>query len=220
MQFVHGQLIVILAPFMDYEIYASVKQFDKDTLVLETKTSTDLPVSKDILCIAVEDNNMFEFYSQIDIKEDNLIFIKKPQTNQLNVIEKRNFNRIDCNIGYIASPISINNKSILNSDKKFTGTIRNISGGGILAETSLNLPAGMVFSFKLKLNFFIDCKVKVIRTIATDDGIYHSGCQFIDMDLESIKAISLFGFKEQLKKKQKDLNNSKMTKGGKGKNHE
>lgn len=215
MQFVQGQLIIILAPFIDYEIYANVKQFDKDTLVLETKTVTDIPVNKDILCIAVEDENVFEFYSQIDVKEENLIFIKRPLVDELNITEKRNFNRIDCNISFIASPISINNKSILNSGKKFTGYISNISGGGVLVESSLNLPIGMVFGFKLKLNFFIECKVRVIRTIATEDGIYHSGCQFVDMDLESVKAISLFGFKEQLKKKRKGLNSIKFAKGGK-----
>lgn len=215
MEFVQGQLIIILAPFMDYEIYANVKQQDEDTLVLETKTSTDIPVNKDILCIAVEDDNMYEFYSQVDVKEDNLIFIRKPHVDQFNVIEKRNFNRIDCNIGFIAAPVSINNKTILNSDKKFTGNIRNISGGGILTETKLNLPVGMVFSFKLKLNFFINCKVKVIRTIPSANGEYHSGCQFIDMDLDGVKAISLYAFKEQLKKKLKELNNLKTTKGGK-----
>lgn len=220
MQFVQGQLIIILVPFIDYELYANVKQYDENTIVLETKTITDLPVNKDILCIAVEDNNMFEFYSQVEVKEDNLIFVRKPLVDQLNVIEKRNFNRIGCNIGFIASPISINNKAILNSEKKFTGTICNISGGGILAETSLNLPVGMVFSFKLKLNFFIDCKVRVIRTIASEAGIFSSGCQFMDMDLDSIKAISFFAFKEQLKQKRKELNDLKLNKGGKSKSDE
>lgn len=212
MQFVHGQLIIILTPFMGYEIYSNVLQFDSNTLVLETKTSTDIPVNSDILCIAIGDNSMFEFYSQVEVKDKNLLFVKRPVDNQLSVIEKRSFNRIDCRISFLAMPISINHISILNSDKKFSGTILNISGGGILAETKLNLPVDMVFSFKLKMNFFIDCKVKVIRTVkASEDDVYQSGCQFIDMDLESIKAISLYAFKEQLNKKREDLNMIKMT---------
>lgn len=216
MQFIQRQLVIILAPFIDYEIYAMVKHFDDNTVVLEIKTDKDVPMNKEVLCIAVNGDSMFEFYTQINARNENLLFIKKPQKDQLNVIEKRSFNRVNCDIGFVASPISIGNKTILNSNKQFTGTILNISGGGVLTKTNLNLPVGMVFSFKLKLNTFIDCKVMVNRTIASSEPYtFHSGCQFIAMDLESVKEISLYTFKEQLKHKRKDLNNITMLQGGK-----
>ncbi|MGB7605486.1 MAG: PilZ domain-containing protein [Lutisporaceae bacterium] len=221
MQFIQGLLIIILVPFIDYETYSTVKHFDDNSIVLEVKTNKDLPINKEVLCIAVNGDSMFEFYTQINARNENLLFIKRPQLDQLNLIEKRNFNRINCNIGFVASPVSISSKTIYNSDKKFTGLILNISGGGVLTETSLNLPVGMVFNFKLKLNAFVGCKVMVNRTISSpESNIFHSGCQFIDMDIESVKEISLYTFKEQLKQKRKDLNNIKMSQGGKSKNDE
>ncbi len=214
MQFIQGQLIIILAPFIDYETYAMVKHFDDNTVVLEVKTNKEVPINKEVLCIAVNDDSMFEFYTQISFRNEDMIFIKRPQQDQLSVIEKRNFSRINSNIGFVASPLSISNKTMINSDKKFTGLILNISGGGILTETNLNLPVSMVFGFKLKLNAFIDCKVMVKRTIASpESNTFRSGCQFIDMDIESVKEISLYTFKEQLKQKRKDLNNIRMTQG-------
>lgn len=221
MQFIQGQLIIILVPFIDYETYATVKHFDDNSIVLEVKTNKDLPINKEVLCIAVNGDSMFEFYTQINARNENLIFIKRPQLDQLNLIEKRNFNRINCNIGFVASPVSISSKTIYNSDKNFTGLILNISGGGVLTETNLNLPVGMVLNFKLKLNAFVDCKVIVNRTISSPkSNTFHSGCQFTDMDIESVKEISLYTFKEKLKQKRKDLNNIKMSQGGKSKNDE
>lgn len=221
MQFVQGQLIIILVPFLEYEIYSTVRHSDDNTVVLEIRTNKDVPLNKEILCIAVNGDNMFEFYTQIDVRNENLLFIKKPQQDQLNIIEKRNFNRVNCNIGFVASPVSINSMGMHNSDKKFTGLILNISGGGVLTETNLNLPVGMVFSFKLKLNVFIDCKVMVNRTISSaGSNTFHSGCQFIDMDIENVKEISLYTFKEQLKQKRKELDNIKISQGGKSKSNE
>jgi hypothetical protein len=158
---------------------------------------------------------MFEFYTQIIARKDNNIFVKLPANNEYNTLEKRKFNRVDCTIGFVATPTLINNVVLRNSDKKFSGIIKNISGGGVMVETNLNLPIGMVFTFKLKLNFFVECKAKVIRTIALDKDTYESGCQFVDCSIESTKTISLYAFKEKIKQKIKELNQSKLHIGGK-----
>lgn len=211
MKFIQGQLITILAPFMDYEVYANVSQINDDSILLEMKTNTDIPFNKDILCIVVEEDNIFEFYTQVITKERNSILVRKPEVNEYSVIEKRKFNRVDCNIGFVATPISINNIPIPNSDKKFTGMIKNISAGGVLVESNLKLPEEMVFAFKLKLNFFLDCKARIIRTLPVEnDTIYQSGCQFVDNNIDNIKTISFYAFKEKLAEKRKELNLNKL----------
>ncbi|HYE11595.1 MAG TPA: PilZ domain-containing protein [Patescibacteria group bacterium] len=209
MNLVKGQLLIILAPFIDYEIYANINQLSDEGIMLELKADMEVPIDKEILCIVVDEANMFEFYTKVTAKNEKFIFIKQPKDSEFNAIEKRKFNRVDCNIGFVATPVSINNISIHNSDKKFTGVIKNISGGGVLIESNLNLPVNMTFNFKLKLNFFLDCKAKVVRTDATDKTIYHSGCQFIESTLDTIKNISLYCFKEKLRQKRKELNNRK-----------
>lgn len=210
-----GQLVIILAPFMDYEIYAKVAQVSEDSATIEMKTDSEIPFDREILCMAVEDENIFEFYTQAIAKDNNLVFIKLPERNGYTEIEKRKFSRVDCNIGFVATPVSINNIPIPNSDKRFNGIIRNISGGGVLIETNLNLPVGMVFSFKLKLNFFMDCKAAIVRTLPAENGVYHSGCQFVENNIDNIKTISMYAFREKLKQKRQELNQRKITKGGK-----
>lgn len=216
MDLVNGQLIIILAPFMDYEIYANVKQITDENIILEMKADMEVPVEKEILCIVVDNENIFEFYTQIVGKNGNFILIKKPEFDACSVIEKRKFNRVDCHIGFVATPISINNIPLVKSDKKFTGVIKNISGGGVMIESNLNLPVDMDIAFKLKLNFFIDCTARIVRTEAVGKDYYHSGCQFIDNSIENIKIIALYTFKEKLKQKRKELNQRKSI-GGKDK---
>jgi hypothetical protein len=210
MDLIQGQLIIILAPFMDYEIYANVKRIMDDNILLEMKADTKVPLDKEILCIAVDDESVFEFYTKIIERNGNNLSIKRPKIHDYSAIEKRKFNRIDCYIGFVATPVSINNIPIQNKDKKFTGIIKNISGGGAMIETNLNLPTDMKFVFKLKLNFFIDCKAIIVRTEAAGKDIYHSGCQFVDNSLEDIKNISLYAFKEKLRQKRKELNKRKL----------
>jgi hypothetical protein len=212
MKLIPGQLVIILAPYMDYEIYSSLRQFDDNSLVLEMKSSNEVPFNKDILCIVIDDANIFEFYTQVIAKDGNLLFVKRPELGEFSAIEKRKFNRVDYSIGFVASPIAIGNVPLANSDKKFTGMIKNISGGGVMIETDLKLPPEMTFAFKLKLNFFLDCKARVIRTIATEKNTYQCGCEFVDNSLENIKSISLFAFKEKLRMKRKELN--QRTEGG------
>lgn len=210
-----GQLIVILAPFMDYEIYANVREIKQDSIIIVLKSSVEIPSDRELLCLAVDNDNMFEFYTQVMARDGNLVYVKKPENRELNVIEKRKFNRVDCRIGFMGSPVSISNIPLPNTDKKFVGTILNISGGGVLIETNLNLPVDMVFHFKLKLNFFLDCKAKVIRTSAMDKTYFQSGCQFLESDLETVKTISMYAFREKLKFMRKELNQSKLKYGGK-----
>ncbi|MDF2841290.1 MAG: PilZ domain [Clostridia bacterium] len=214
MNFDNGQLVIILAPFMDYEIYATVKQIMNENIILEMKADMEVPIGKEFLCIVVDNESVFEFYTQIDGRNGNYIFIKKPAVGGYSAIEKRKFTRVDCYIGFIATPTSINNIAINSKDKKFTGIIRNISGGGVMIESNLNLPKEMNFEFKLKLNFFMDCKAKIIRTEEIGKDIYHSGCEFIDNSIENIKNISLYTFKEKLKQKRRELN-QRIPKGGK-----
>lgn len=205
MNFAEGQLMIILAPYIDFEIYATVERFDKDVMILEMKSTVDVPYNTDILCIVIEPESMFEFYTQVITRKGNRIYAKLPDLNEYSPLEKRRFNRADCNISFVATPVSISNVSLKDRDRKFMGVIKNISGGGVKIETNLNLPIGLVFSFKLKLDFFLDCRAEVVRTTAIDNDTFESGCKFVQCSLEDIKAIALYAFKESLNLRRKDL---------------
>lgn len=206
MDFKQGQFVVILSAYTDVEIYGNIKYVASDSLTMTIKTSGLLKEGWDILCIIIDNTDIFEFYSRVKFLEGNTIIVEKPIQDGLNLIEKRKFNRVDCEIGFVARPMLINNISVEKSGKTFLGKIKNISAGGILAETNLCLPRGTVFSFKLKANYFIDCIARVRRVNEVyDEKKYEMGCEFINMSVEDIKAISFFTFKERLKKRRKEL---------------
>ncbi len=206
MEFRNGQFLVILSPFTDSEAYGYINSITEDSLILSVNPAGFLRNGWEILCIFLENDDIYEFYSEITYLEGNEIIIKKPIENKLNTIEKRRFARVDCEIGFVARPVTINNVSVGKLGKTFLGTIKNISAGGVLAETNLCLPVDSVFSFKLKTNYFIDCTAKVLRVNELpSEKKFQMGCKFVNMRIEDFKAISTFTFKEQLKKKRKQF---------------
>ncbi|MFZ5353441.1 MAG: PilZ domain-containing protein [Bacillota bacterium] len=207
MNYFVGQLIIVLAPYMEQELYTSIKAIKEDKLVLTVKSANILSLGKEILCIAINGTDIFEFYSKVEEIYDNTVSISRPNNSGVSFQEKRRFNRMDCKIGFVGRPLMINDVLMTSSDKQFSGTVLNVSAGGVLIETSLKLPEFMVFKFKLKLNYFLDCTAIVKRTVPSSTaGLFESGCEFMEMPLEDIKTISLFVFREQLKMIRKELN--------------
>lgn len=206
MNFRLDQLIIVLSPFTEVEVYGNIKFQSARSLTLAVKTAGLLKEGWDILCVVVDDGDIYEFYSRVEFIEGSNVMIEKPVQSGVVSVEKRRFNRVDCDIGFVARLMRINNVSVQKYGKTFVGTIKNISAGGILAETNLCLPVDLVFSFKLKINYFIDCTARITRVSEVpNEKKYLIGCEFIDMSLEDIKSISMFVFKEQLKKKRQEL---------------
>lgn len=206
MEFKLGQLVVILSAFTEVEVYGNIKLITDRTLTLTVKTTGLLKEGWDILCLVIDNMDMYEFYSKVEFLDGTSVLIERPIEKGLSEIEKRRFNRADCEIGFVGRPMIINNVSVAKSGKTFTGVIKNISAGGVLAETNLCLPKDTVFGFKLKTNYFIECIARVRRVSEVPNAkMYEMGCEFINLSEENTKIISMFTFKEQLKKKQKEL---------------
>lgn len=212
MKLILGQLLVILAPFLENEIFGTVKMIKDDRIMLNIKGAMKLTKFNEILCISITDDGVFEFYSKVEDIVNNTIFITKPSQENLSVIEQRKFNRMDCEIGLVGRLARYHNKPLIGIGKQFSGTIKNISAGGILLETNLSLPVDMVINFKLKLQYFLDCNA-IVKRVSKVEGpsVFQLGCQFVDMQIDDMKTISLFIFKEQLKAKQKQFKNDLLT---------
>lgn len=202
-----GQMVIILSPKIEYETFGTIRQITEDKLLVSPKSLSLFPKHSEVLCIVVDGQNMYEFYSTVDDFSNEIIFIEKPIRNSLVEIEKRRFNRTDCHIGMLGTTTAYKGQDIDCIGKKFTGTIIDISAGGVLIETGLNLPIGMEFYFKLKLNNFIECNAIVRRSSRAFDDLYQCGCEFFNMDIKDIKTISMFVFKQQLKNKRKEIKN-------------
>lgn len=204
--FKQDQIIVILSAFTEVEVYGTIKNLRSESIALTVKPTGLLKEGWDILCLVLGSDDIYEFYSSVEHLDGNNAVIKKPAESGMSSIEKRKFNRVDYETGFVGRPLIINNISVAKSGKTFTGKIKNISAGGVLAETNLCLPVDTIFTFKLKVNYFIDCTALVKRVYESPEGgSYLMGCQFINMSVENTKAISIFAFKEQLKIRQKEL---------------
>lgn len=209
MDFKAGLMMVILSPFDDFEIYGNIMQEVDGAIALKLKAAGQLRPGTDISCLAFDDTEIYEFYSKVIEASGTSLIIEKPTADELSSIEKRRFARVDCEIGFVARLMYINNISVEKLAKSFTGTIKNISAGGVLATTNLCLPKDTIFTFKLRLSHYMDCIVRIRRVNELPGSkMYEMGCEFMNMSVENIKAISLFTFKEQLKKKRKELKDS------------
>lgn len=204
--FKQDQMIVILSAFTEVEVYGNIKRINDESITLTVKPAGLLKEGWDILCLVLGSDEIYEFYSSVEFLEANNIVIKRPEETEMTFIEKRKFNRVEYETGFVGRPMVINNISVAKSGKTFMGRIKNISAGGILAETDLCLPQDTIFCFKLKVNYFIDCTAIVKRVDENqEDGKYQMGCQFVNMNLEDTKAISIFVFKEQLRIRRREL---------------
>lgn len=209
MDFKAGLMMVILSPFDDFEIYGNIVQATDGAIALKLKAAGPLRAGMDISCLVFDDTEIYEFYSKVIEASGTSLVIEKPSAGGLSSIEKRRFARVDYEIGFVARLMYINNISVEKLAKSFTGTIKNISAGGVLATTNLCLPKDTIFTFKLKIINYIDCIVRLRRVNELPASkMYEMGCEFMNMSIESIKTISMFTFKEQLKKKRKELKES------------
>ncbi|MGE5677097.1 MAG: flagellar brake protein [Pseudomonadota bacterium] len=209
MDFKAGLMMVILSPFDDFEIYGNIIQALDGAIALKLKAAGQLKAGMDISCLLFDDTEIYEFYSKVVEVSGTSLIVEKPEPDGLLSIEKRRFARVDCEMGFVARLMYINNISVEKLAKSFTGTIKNISAGGVLMTTNLRFPKDTIFTFKLKISSFIDCIARVRRvTELPGDKMYEIGCEFMNMNIDNIKAISMFTFKEQLKKRRKELKDS------------
>lgn len=209
MDFKTGQMIVILTAYNDMEILGNITGNGAGMITVRVKAAGLLKAGWEVSCLVFDETEIYEFYSRIISAEDNNIALEEPNIDDTNIVEKRRFGRVDCNIGFVARLMFLNDVSVEKLNKSFMGRIKNISAGGMLAETNLCLPKGTIFTFKLKINNFMDCIARVRRVSEVPgEKMYEMGCEFISMKLENIKEVSMFTFKEQLKRKRTELHKS------------
>ncbi len=86
----------------------------------------------------------------------------------------------------------------------FTGTIKNISAGGIFLVTSQAIKVGTRFSFSHRFDEEL-CRVKarVLRAKGSAAGGFGYGCQFFDMPPETETTIRKFVFAKQMENQKK-----------------
>lgn len=100
--------------------------------------------------------------------------------------------------------VHISTEFILPHGEFFTGTIRNISAGGIFLVTSQAIRTGEKFSFTYRFDKEpCEMKAKILRARGITSGGFGYGCKFIDLPTETETTIRKFVFAKQMEKQKK-----------------
>ena len=86
----------------------------------------------------------------------------------------------------------------------FTGTIKNISAGGIFVVTSQAIAVGVRASFSHRFDGeMLNLRAKILRVKKSVSGGFGYGCQFFDLTPEAETTIRKFVFSKQMEKLKK-----------------
>lgn len=127
------------------------------------------------------------------------MFLLFPRDEEVEVVQRREYIRIEEDIEINCYLIGINDKKV-ESDKVFPARIKDISGGGVLLNSALSLPINTVLVFEIELDgspFLLT--VKILRNIENEsDGTRNLGCTFLGLDDGDRQKITAYCAKRQM----------------------
>jgi len=129
---------------------------------------------------------------------DKLILLN-PNEEKIRIAQRRDHIRIPIDKEVNCYLVEINDRKVA-SDKVFPAIVKDISGGGLLLNSSLSLPVGTILVFETELdNSKFLLTIKVLRNLENeDDGTRYLGCQFVGIDDSDRQRIIAYCNKEQL----------------------
>lgn len=139
------------------------------------------------------------FETVIKSVENNKLILQTPGEKNVEIIQRRQYIRVPLDKEVNCYLIGINDRKI-ESNKTFLGIIKDISGGGVLLNSTLSLPVGTVLVFELELdnNKFL-LTIRVLRNLENENnGTRDLGCQFIGIDETDRQMIISYCNKKQL----------------------
>ncbi|MBU5675004.1 PilZ domain-containing protein [Alkaliphilus sp. MSJ-5] len=130
---------------------------------------------------------------------NNMLLLDTPNKENIKVTQRREYIRVPIDKEVSCYLIEINDRRI-ESDKIFPAIVKDISGGGVLLNSTLSFPIGTILVFEIELD---DVKFlltsKVLRNLESDeDGTRNLGCQFIGIDNGYRQKIIAYCNKQQL----------------------
>lgn len=132
------------------------------------------------------------------------LWLDMPKEENISIVQRREYIRVSLDKDVNCYLIGINERKV-ESNKVFPAKIKDISGGGVLLNSSLSLPPGTVLVFELELdqNKFL-LTIKVLRNMESEaNGMRDLGCQFIGIDDGDRQKIIAYCNKEQMILKRK-----------------
>lgn len=178
-----------------------IKSVEEDTFLVEIDGEYAQGTSYEVKCVIPKETKALHFKSTIVRGELNQLIIKIPDEANVEEVQRRKYVRVPVEIPVHCYLVGIGEKQV-NSSKFFPGTIKDISGGGVLINAPISLPLDTVIVFELTLeNHSMVLTAKVVRNHGLSDGSRDLGCAFLGLDEQDLQRIMSYCSRLQLQAK-------------------
>lgn len=188
-----------LIPVLSFK--GTIEKLEKDTFIVKINGQYAQKEPQVVKCTISNSTKtrVCIFETIIRNGNNNMLFLDTPNKENIKVTQRREYIRVPMDKEVSCYLIEINDRRI-ESDKIFSAIVKDISGGGVLLNSTLSLPIGTILVFEIELD---DIKFlltsKVLRNLESEeDGTRNLGCQFIGIDNGHRQKIIAYCNKRQL----------------------
>lgn len=197
--------IEVIPPYLTF--WGVIDHIKDDYIVVDIVGQYAQKDDRQVNCIIPGDTKVCLFSTVIKGSIEGKLILSLPSSDNIQILQRRKYVRVPAQIDVKCFLIGFNNKMI-NSNKEFPATVKDISGGGVLLNSKLSPPIGtlLVFELALENNSFV-LTVKVLRNIENESGEGRDlGCEFVGITDSDRQKVIAYTNKMLLKIKNKAVN--------------
>ncbi len=194
--------VEVVPPYLSF--WGAISKVNGDELTVKIDGHYAQNEVRRVKCTIPKDTKACIFETFIIKGSDHLLILKMPLDEDLSVIQRRKYVRASVDLPVNCYLIGINDQKV-ESHKLFPAVAKDISGGGILLNSSLSLPTGTIIVFELELsNQKLLLTAKVLRnTENAENKSRDLGCEFLGIDETDRQRIISYCTKMQIQKKRR-----------------
>ncbi|WP_192929581.1 flagellar brake protein [Alkaliphilus serpentinus] len=194
--------IDVIPPFLSF--WGRVYKIEKKLFIVEISGQYIQKEPRKVKCTLPTEQKVCIFDTIIHGSQKNMLIIEMPNNNKVQVLQRRRYIRVPIDIGVQCFILGINDQKI-ETNKYISAIAKDISGGGVLINSSVSLPIGTVVVFEINLDgISLILTAKVLRNEENQtDATRDMGCEFIGLDDSNLMQLINFASKQQLKNKRR-----------------
>ncbi|WP_026476675.1 flagellar brake protein [Alkaliphilus transvaalensis] len=192
----------VVPPYLSF--WGVIEEVQDNELVVKIEGQYAQGDIRKVKCTIPKDTKACIFETFILQGKGEEVLLKLPPIKQPELVQRRKYVRVSTDLPVNCFLIGFNDQKI-ESQKSFPAAVKDLSGGGVLINSSLSLPVGTVIVFELELNNQkMVLTAKVLRnTENMENNTRDLGCEFIGLDDSDRQRITAYCTRMQLMNKRR-----------------